>query len=266
MPEGCAIGGWHAAFLHGIPVLRFPDKVHIVSIKEGSRGRVRGYQRHFRQLGDDNFTNLQGIPVTSYRRAVLDVIRLDDPGAALSVVDHAFREETQATRLEPDLAMKRVVSVRAEYQRMLDAEPGRRGNKLARAVIRAGNPLAESPAESLGRLAALVTGLPEPELQVRVEMPDGVAYADMGWAIEVGGRTYWIFVEVDGALKYAGPGVTPQTFHDEKTREREILALGHKVLRFSFGELRERGCLGFVVRCLRYFLVRYWTGWSRVSS
>lgn len=238
VPEDCAIGGWHAAYLHGIPVLRFPEKVSVISAKKGSGKPVLGYRRHYRKLPEDDFAYVRGIRVTSYRRTVLDVIRMDDPVAALVAFDHVLRVGTGANRFEVEVVEQRLGQVRAEFMRLVEAESGR-GVVRARAIVAAGNPLAESVAETLGRRAALIMGLPDPVLQVRIELPGGgQVYGDLGWKAEVDGEEAWLLMEVDGAGKYEGDDVA-RRFHAEKVRERELVALGHKVLRFTYSELRE---------------------------
>ncbi|WP_133403933.1 hypothetical protein [Arthrobacter crusticola] len=102
---------------------------------------------------------------------------------------------------------------------------------------------AESPGESLSRVQMMVMGFPAPELQRVFTDPRGVI-----------GRVdfYWpqarLIGEFDGLVKYSKPeflnGRTPsEVVVEEKRREDRLRALGLRVVRWTWEDLRNPALL-----------------------
>jgi hypothetical protein len=98
----------------------------------------------------------------------------------------------------------------------------------ARRVVGFSTDLAESPFESIARVAFDEGGLPPPELQVWVGGEDRpIARVDFLW------REHGTIAEADGALKYADPDRARQHLH----RDADLRDAGFEVVHFSWREL-----------------------------
>ena len=87
---------------------------------------------------------------------------------------------------------------------------------------------AETPLESITRVAYDLEGLPPPETQVEVRAPDGrlVGLVDFLW------RAHRTVGEADGMLKYDDSGALRR----EKLREQDIRGCGLEVVRNTWDE------------------------------
>jgi very-short-patch-repair endonuclease len=93
----------------------------------------------------------------------------------------------------------------------------------AREVVALASPLAESPLESLVRLAVHDDGFPPPQLQVRI----ACYRVDLAWPAQR------VIVEADGRVKYSG-----DELWREKRREHELRRHGYTVIRVLWSDLR----------------------------
>ena len=104
--------------------------------------------------------------------------------------------------------------------------PGKLRAREALDLVRVG---ADSPKETAFRLALIRAGLPEPELQVRLEVLGPVTrYADAAYP------EYRIAIQYDGAGHF-----TPQQARADQRRDNEFVAAGWLVLRFNVADDRE---------------------------
>jgi very-short-patch-repair endonuclease len=87
--------------------------------------------------------------------------------------------------------------------------------------------LAESPFESVARVAFDEAGLPPPELQVWVGEERPIARVDFLW------RKYRTIAEADGAIKYDDPDRARQQLQ----RDADLRDAGFEVVHFSWREL-----------------------------
>jgi very-short-patch-repair endonuclease len=103
---------------------------------------------------------------------------------------------------------------------------------------------AESPGETLVRLAILRAGLPEPELQIDVTTPSGTFRLDLGWS------RFMLAIEFDGFVKYANPnaGTAAEALFAEKRRQDALEEAGWKVLRFTWPDLNSLETLATRIR------------------
>jgi hypothetical protein len=214
-----------AAVLHGLPTWRIPlHRVHVVRA-QGSGGRLHR-EVHLRTaaLTASEIVLVDGLPVTSVARTVVDLARSASFESALAAAD---------------AALNRRLVTRTELDRALARSKGWRGCPRARGVMAFADGRAESVGESRSRLAIARAGLLPPVLQWEVRADDGrlVGRTDFGWpAQQVGG-------EFDGRTKYGRllrPGQDPgDAVFDEKLREDELRAEGLTIVRWTWQDLAD---------------------------
>jgi hypothetical protein len=118
-------------------------------------------------------------------------------------------------------------TTKADLVRVIDACRFWPGNELARRVLAFSTDLAESPFESVARVAFDEAGLPPPELQVWVGDDRPIARVDFLW------REHRTIAEADGALKYADPDRARQQLQ----RDAELRDAGFEVVHFPWREM-----------------------------
>ncbi len=151
-------GDWHAArrsaaVLHGLPLLGAGPRVPLL-VREKKQPTERSSSR-FRRLAalpPEERTTARGLPVTSLARTVFDLARSESFRSGVVVADAALR-----AGLSP-----------ADLEACMERHRGWPGSRAARAVAEFADGRAESPLESLARVAARTTGLPAFEPQVEV--------------------------------------------------------------------------------------------------
>jgi len=214
-----------AAVLHDLPTWRIPlRRVHVVRA-QGSGGRLhRQVHLWTAPLTPSEIVLVDGLPVTSVARTVVDLARSVPFESALATADAALARRL-VTRTELDRALARA----KEW----------RGCPLARSVVAFADGRAESVGESRSRLALAQAGLLPPVLQWEVRGADGrvVGRTDFGWpAHRVGG-------EFDGRTKYGRllrPGQDPgDALFDEKLREDELRSEGVTIVRWTWSDLAD---------------------------
>ena len=129
---------------------------------------------------------------------------------------------------------------------------GRRGYRRAQVIASYADGLSENGGESRFRAFFIAYGFPVPELQVEFRDPldpSQVFRVDYFWRLEDG---TCVIGELDGKGKYTlqdgedRESVDP--FVAERQRESHLTMLGHKVLRFTFDELKNPGKLAEKMR------------------
>lgn len=221
---GAVVSHVSAAVLHGLPVWGTPlDVVHATRNRGRSGGRCEERVHvHSAPLEADEIVEVDGVPVTSVARTLLDLARTRPFEAAVVSADaalHAHRVDRPAL----DVALAR----RARWP----------GLPAARRALAFARPGAVNPGESRSRVAIARAGLPEPVLQweVRTAMGRFVGEVDFGWPVvgTVG--------EFDGRQKYGrlvAPGRDPgDVVYAEKLREDALRATGLAVVRWGWVDL-----------------------------
>lgn len=223
-----------AAVLQGLPVPQASlGRVHVTRPAKYAGGKRMGGVYLHRVTEDVPTSELDGIRVTTMDRTVLDLARALQPTDGLAVTDRAL-----ALGADQDTLMD-----------LLDDQPRRRGNELARRIIAFADSRAESPGESWARWVMAQAGLPAPELQVEFfDLRTGrlVARTDFAWS------EHRLVGEFDGEVKYGrllkpGQGIQ-DVIMAEKRREQELRRLGQWIVRFTTAEVFQRGLLGDLVR------------------
>jgi very-short-patch-repair endonuclease len=193
-----------AAALHGIDMFgRTPTLPILVRPAElNGHGRLSTTTRaRIARLPDSHLTALDGWPATSLARTLVDIARRRDDRVVVVAGDSALRAGLDPADLEAALA------------------DGTRspGIRRARRSLLLCDGRAESPLESLTRLAIRQSSLPTPELQYEI----GPYRVDFCWP------SLRLILEVDGRAKYQGP----DDLFAGKRREDWLRAQGYLVRR-----------------------------------
>ena len=206
------ISGRSAALVHGLPVLSPPTLPELTTRSPATLGRRRRAHVHGAGLTPADESAWFGAPCTSVARTVVDLAR-HDRRDGLMAADAALR----GALLEP-----------RSLASALERGAGWPGIKQARAVLALADGRAESPLETLLRLAAHDSGFPSPEPQfVIVDRARGRSYrVDFCWPHQR------LVVEADGRVKYRG-----DAGWREKERETRLRALGYRVERVVWDDV-----------------------------
>ncbi|MBN0041082.1 DUF559 domain-containing protein [Cellulosimicrobium cellulans] len=215
-----------AALLWGCWTWRLPPFVHLTQLTNPRVERERDpiVRRHRTDLPPRDRARLDGVPVTSLERTVVDCARSLPLERSLVVVDSALR-----------LGADRHV-----VEQVLEESRGKRGVVRARRALELADPASESPGETLVRLAATLGGLPTPRPQVPVATARGRYVLDLAW---IDAR---VAVEFDGAVKYSGGpyGDPAATRRAQDVREAALVAAGWTVVRFTWDDLGDPVAVG----------------------
>ncbi|MEU4365680.1 hypothetical protein [Promicromonospora sp. NPDC023987] len=211
-----------AALLLGCRVWTVPDRTHLY---QGYRASGRAAKDVFRHRGDvapDQVVTIDGLPVTSLARTVVDCALTLHPLEALVIVDSALR-----------LGVRR-----EDLLKLLEARAGRRGIRQAQLLIELGDAGAQSAWETWVRYEILRAGLPRPTAQMAVRTDLGLFHTDLGypqWALGI---------EFDGLVKYRPDGVRPghdpaREYMREKARAEAIRRAGIAIEHVNASDKRD---------------------------
>jgi hypothetical protein len=221
--------GWHAArrtaaLVHGLPIIGRPPAVPQL-VRDKSTRSLRGNVRHERiaTLPEHERGGVV-VPVTSLARTVADIARDECFRNAVVVADGARRAGATTEEL------LHVATRCARWP----------GGPAIRPVALFADDRAETPLESISRVALHQLGLPAPELQVEIwDVDQFVARVDFLW------RRQNVVGEADGRGKYG----TVEDLYREKRREERLRDLGFEVVRWDWDSAYRPGPeLGKAVR------------------
>jgi very-short-patch-repair endonuclease len=193
-----AVTGRSGAILHGLPTMAVPKLPILTAFDEETLGRRTGAHVRGATLRPNDLTTWFGTWVTTAPRVLVDLARLNRRDGIMAA-DAALREEL-VTRFAIDAALAEAV--------------GWPGVRQAREVLRLADPLAESPLESITRLALHDDGFPAPRLQRWI----GADRVDFYWP------AHRFVLEADGRAKYRD-----DANWDEKKREQRLRAHSRQV-------------------------------------
>jgi hypothetical protein len=222
---------------HYRPDLRFVHTTHVNRV----RGRTEcGVVHHEGPLDLASCTHDNGVFVGPEPIVVAGAMLVADQDAALVVGDSALNRGI--------VTLPELTDVADDWLRY-------GGSRALRYRLSLLHPEAESPGETLSLSMFRRGGLPTPELQYRVDLPDGsVAYADFAWP------EHRVLGEFDGKGKYLRdlrPGEEPgEAVFREKLREDRLRDLGWVVVRLVWSDLFTPGPT----------LRRFWVALSRGRS
>jgi hypothetical protein len=161
---------------------------------------------------------VHGIPSSTLSRALVDVSRTGDLRSALIPLEDALH---------------RGLVTKAELMAVLAACCEWPGAAMAREFVEFAEPKAESPAESLSRCMFREQGIEMPEAQVWIAVDSDVPQyrVDFHW------ERWRVIGEVDGKGKY----LDPMARWEEKRREEHLGDADYEVVRWSYGDAKDRG-------------------------
>ncbi|QAY63598.1 hypothetical protein ET495_10445 [Xylanimonas allomyrinae] len=199
-----------AAVVHGLHSWNRPEQVHVVVGSRPSGRSAADIARHTAELGPAAVTTVDGLPVTTLTRTVVDCALTMHPMEALVIADGAMNR----LEFDRDAALAQVAA-------------RRRPNGKARAdwVLRNAAAGTRSVWETWLRYLPLREGFPTPVVEPPVVTRLGVMHPDIGWP-DLG-----LYVEFDGRVKYRDDGLRPG-----HSAERELLAEKRR-----FDAIRETG-------------------------
>jgi hypothetical protein len=217
-PAGAVVSHVTAAAIWGIEVPLQPpsDRRADLTVPLASRAESRSDRRIYRgELPGDDVTTLSGLPVTTPARTWRDLAAVLHQPALLAVTDQLLDGRCTREQLENQLARR----------------PRGRGSARAREVLPVGDPLAESPMESVLRWLIHSAGLPPPVLQhpVRDEAGIFLGRADFAWPDRK------VLVEFDGNIHRER-----DVFVNDARRQNRLIAAGWTVLRFTSADVLGR--------------------------
>ncbi|MGE5406987.1 MAG: DUF559 domain-containing protein [Syntrophothermus sp.] len=179
------------------------------------RGRA-GIRPHQAVLHRDELGEVDGIPVTSVARTLLDIAPMLD------------RRQLERAWNEMEVrGLTHVLPVRD----LLERHRGRRGCVALRRLVGAGRALGRTRSELEERFARLLDahGLPRPRLNAAIAVRGRFFEVDALWARQR------LAVELDGAALHG----TPRAFHADRERDRILLAAGYRTARITWDQLRD---------------------------
>ena len=196
----------------------------------GARIAVRDLPHHHRAV------HPSGLLVTTPARTAVDVAAELPMPEALITLDSAARlalQDLVGSRWLRDTYVRPKVLARATEP--LEEAASHAATQFTRRSlglsVAHADPRRESALESLSFGHMVAAGLPLPDLQVRVQTPEGrPVFPDFLWAEEM------VIGEADGLTKYA----TATDLHREKLRQEILEQMGYRIVRWSYREMRER--------------------------
>jgi hypothetical protein len=201
-----------AALLMQLPLIGRPPAVAQM-LRDGEASRAHGRNRHLRvgPFPSAHRWEYGGVLMSTPARTVVDIARAEPFRNAVVVADGALRRGVERDDLDAVLSsMRRWPGVAA-----------------ARAAVRFADGRAESPGESLARVACWRESLPIPEPQVEVYL-----FGRLLGRVDLMLREYLLAIESDGAIKFTDAGVLP----DLIVRQEDLRFAGVDVLRTNWDE------------------------------
>jgi predicted transcriptional regulator of viral defense system len=233
--SGTALSHTSALVMHGLPVHGL-DTGRVVTTRHRPGSGSRRGDRAVCYNADlvDAVVDVDGIPVTTAARTIIDVARTGNFAGAVCAADEALRRD---------------LCTRDELTAHTVAAAGRTGISRARAVVAFADERAESVLESLSRVSISRAGLPVPELQVEFTLPDGsTVRVDMYW------DEWQLVAECDGLGKYKvddGEVAVRRRLRAEKARQNGLESLGLMVQRWQWPDWRDNRIEGIVRGAMR---------------
>jgi hypothetical protein len=195
-----------ATILHGLPTVRVPASVELAAPNPDGLGQQAPTHAYGAQLLAYAVTCWSGVMVTTVARTLVDLGRHDRRDAMMAA----------------DAALREGLITRADIDIELADATGWPGVRQAREVLALGDPRAESPLESITRLALHDDGFPAPEPQFWI----GRDRVDFAWP------RYRVVLEADGKEKYSG-----EALWEERKREARLRGAHWKAERVIWSDV-----------------------------
>ncbi len=212
--DGGVISHRSAASLWKLPVAR-TTTVHVTVADRRYRKPVAGVRLHRVPLGRLHSIRYDDLPITDRVRTIIDLLRTERPGGASDLVDRAFQEgwidETALAGALRD-------------------EPCRTGNVQLRRLLASIEPGAQAASER--KLHAILRrgGVTGWAPQYPIRLAHRTVCADVAFP------TQMVVIEVDGRRHH---DEFSDRFEGDRQRQNELVALGWRVLRFTWKRLTQ---------------------------
>lgn len=197
--RGSVISHRSAAIMHGSPIVGARSPVPELTVPPGRPVHRSGVRMHRASLHPRDTVVIDGVPATSLARTLIDLGRSRSTACAVAAIDEALHRHAVTYQ---------------ELHEVLLRCWNWPGIRRAQRAVRLCDGRAESPLESVSRLAIGWLRLPPPELQViacnRFGHP--VGRLDFYW------DEYGVAGEADGRGKYRAEGAYPA----EKDRQEQL--------------------------------------------
>lgn len=245
-----------AALVSGIPVLRTPTHVELLTPHQSQSGRrkqtfqVMGdgpsakqirsngdYPLRYYALPDSECETHGEFRCTGLLQTPLDISFSTRLSQALVVADGVARALWKRGEMNQEGSLLDVDAIRAA----LEGHPREAARKRAQIVLRLAHPMVESAGESYSRAAFQYLGFEQPVLQHEIKDLEGfVGRSDFWWPGQ--GRAKGVVGEFDGKAKYADAdlrnGLTAEeVLYREKLREDRIRDLGYGFVRWGWAHV-----------------------------
>jgi hypothetical protein len=206
----------------------YPSFVHAVGEWANGGRKTTAVKMHALGFPDD-FIHIDGVPVTSLARTVVDVARTSSFVQGVVVADAALRRKAHP---RPDLP--RTTMSADDLFAELSLVPLTHGTAKALRVIEFADGRADRPGETISRVNMHLARLTTPILQAPLRGASGKVYPVDFWWPE-----FNLIGEFDGKMKYTEEqylqGRTPQqALYDEKRREDDLRSADHKFTRWPW--------------------------------
>ena len=188
-----------AGIMWGLPdTSRHDPRAHVTAPELDRTHSGRRVVRHAAPLRPVEIAVIDGRPVTSLLRTVVDIARSCSLEHSVAVLDFVLRQGTLDV---------------ATIRRALMAWPSPRGIRRALRALDFADPASESPGESVSRVRVAGDGFPPPILQHWFDTDRGAFRVDFWWP------RFGVVGEFDGLSKYGGD---PERVIEEKRREDAV--------------------------------------------
>lgn len=211
-----------AAEAWGFPLPVVPGQapeLHITRPEGLAPPRRFGVVGHTGRFLPGEVTTLDGLVLTSRAKTWLDLSKHLTVEDLTVIADHLIRIPRQLYEGRTD-----PYATQEELDAIIGLHPGQRGIRTAREALRLSRVGADSPPETLLRLALGAAGLPEPEVNVPIVDADGVLHHEP----DLGYPKYRVAVQYEGAGHSDPEQVARDISREERTR-----ALGWTEVRIS---------------------------------
>jgi len=192
-----------------------PSQVDI-TCAPGGRSRRSGIVCHEAAFADDEVTEVDGIPVTSPFRTLLDLAAVLTP--------------RQLERAWTELQVRGLTDV-VPIAVLLERHPHKRGLASLRTVIASKEPGGITRNDFEEAFLALIDahGLPRPRMNASLWVSGRFFEPDALWEAQR------LIVELDSRTVHG----TDRAFHSDRRRDRTLLAEGYRTLRVTWHQLRD---------------------------
>ena len=231
LPDDCALSHLSAALLWDLPLTR-AVQTRAEAARPARSCRYRQLIVRKRSLHPDAVTSVDGVRTTTVRQTLLDVAREYPLDVSVPMIDHALRTKQVSAE---DLA-ELVESIRQ-----------RRGSVRARTAFALGDPVRESPAESICAvrfheydIAGFV-----PQVSFGTHEDGFIARVDFLH------REAKVIVEVNGEIKYTDGEAGAARARRERRQDYQLRNLGYRVYQLTWADLFSPAMFHGIKRAVR---------------